>query len=115
MLMLTRNVGQNIVIGGNIRVGVASVTGNQVRLGIEAPKGVVIDREEIHQRRVAESLPAPALADPVDLFIKLNPSGLPEEHLVKGRGSFVDACTRAHYDVFLAGFKAAQGGRHAGA
>lgn len=54
MLMLSRNTGKSIVIGGNIRVTVASVNGQQVRLGIVAPAGVVVDREEIHLRRVAE-------------------------------------------------------------
>ncbi|AVF54172.1 carbon storage regulator [Pseudomonas fulva] len=54
MLMLSRNTGKSIVIGGNIWVTVASVNGQQVRLGIVAPAGVVVDREEIHQRRVTE-------------------------------------------------------------
>ena len=54
MLMLSRNIGKAVIIGGNIRVTVAQVNGCQVRLGIDAPRGVIIDREEIHQRRVAE-------------------------------------------------------------
>lgn len=54
MLMLSRNIGKAVIIGGNIRATVAQVNGYQVRLGIEAPRGVIIDREEIHQRRVAE-------------------------------------------------------------
>jgi carbon storage regulator len=52
--MLSRNIGKAVIIGGNIRVTVAQVNGCQVRLGIDAPRGVIIDREEIHQRRVAE-------------------------------------------------------------
>ena len=55
MLMLSRSPGKAIIIGGNIRVYVAQVTGLQVRLGIDAPKGVVVDREEIHARRTVES------------------------------------------------------------
>ncbi|WP_309475931.1 carbon storage regulator [Pseudomonas sp. B21-031] len=54
MLMLSRNIGKAVIIGGNIRVTVAQVNGCQVRLGIEAPRGVIVDREEIHARRVAE-------------------------------------------------------------
>jgi carbon storage regulator len=53
--MLSRSPGKAIIIGGNIRVYVAQVTGLQVRLGIDAPKGVVVDREEIHARRTVES------------------------------------------------------------
>lgn len=55
MLMLSRSQGKAIVIGGNIRVTVAQVHGNQVRLGIEAPHGVIVDREEIHRRRIADA------------------------------------------------------------
>jgi carbon storage regulator len=55
MLMLSRSPGKAIIIGGNIRVYVAQVVGLQVRLGIDAPKGVVVDREEIHARRTVES------------------------------------------------------------
>lgn len=54
MLMLSRNIGKAVIIGGNIRVSVVQVSGCQVRLGIEAPRGVIVDREEIHARRVAE-------------------------------------------------------------
>ncbi|MEC4024573.1 carbon storage regulator [Pseudomonas fulva] len=54
MLMLSRNIGKAVIIGGNIRVTVAQINGCQVRLGIDAPRGVIIDREEIHQRRIAE-------------------------------------------------------------
>ena len=50
MLVLTRLVGKSIVIGKNIRVTVLNVKGNQVRLGIEAPKDIPVHREEIYQR-----------------------------------------------------------------
>jgi carbon storage regulator len=55
MLILSRSPGKAIIIGGNIRVYVAQVVGLQVRLGIDAPKGVIVDREEIHARRIVES------------------------------------------------------------
>lgn len=55
MLILTRNIGRDdtIVINGNTRVKVLAVNGKQVRLGIEAPREVSVDREEIHERKLA--------------------------------------------------------------
>lgn len=50
MLVLTRRVGESMMIGKNIRVTVLNVKGNQVRLGIEAPKDIPVHREEIYQR-----------------------------------------------------------------
>lgn len=54
MLILTRRTGETIYIGeGPRRVAltVLGVKGNQVRLGIEAPRDIVVDREEIHERK----------------------------------------------------------------
>jgi len=51
MLVLSRRVGEEIVIGGTIRVTVLAVHGDRVRLGILAPKDVVVDREEVHAKR----------------------------------------------------------------
>ena len=51
MLVLTRRIGEEIVIAGNIRVTVVAVQGNKVRLGVAAPEGVTVDREEVHRRR----------------------------------------------------------------
>jgi carbon storage regulator len=50
MLILTRTVGETLVIGDNIRVVVIGVNRNQVRLGIEAPLDVSIHRSEIYDR-----------------------------------------------------------------
>ena len=50
MLVLTRKDGQAIVIDGQIRVTILAVSGNRVRLGITAPPGVQVNREEIHKR-----------------------------------------------------------------
>jgi carbon storage regulator len=49
MLVLTR-VGEEIIIGGEIRVIVTAVRGDRVRIGIDAPPSVRVDRQEIHQR-----------------------------------------------------------------
>ena len=51
MLVLTRGVGEQIVIAGDIRVTVVAVQGDKVRLGITAPESVRVDREEVHARR----------------------------------------------------------------
>ena len=51
MLVLTRRVGESIVIDDHITVQVISVKGDKIRLGIAAPPEVVIDRQEIHDRR----------------------------------------------------------------
>ncbi|OKQ02995.1 carbon storage regulator CsrA [Haemophilus influenzae] len=50
MLILTRKVGESILIGDDISITVLSVRGNQVKLGVEAPKEVSAHREEIYQR-----------------------------------------------------------------
>lgn len=54
MLILTRRVGESIVIGESIRITVLGVKGNHVRLGVQAPKDVPVDREEIHARKMVE-------------------------------------------------------------
>jgi carbon storage regulator len=51
MLVLTRQVGEEIVIDGDINVLVAGVEGGKVRLGISAPPEVTVDRMEVHDRR----------------------------------------------------------------
>ena len=51
MLVLTRRVGEEIVIDGNIRVMVVAVKGDKIRLGISAPPSVPVDRKEVHERR----------------------------------------------------------------
>ena len=51
MLVLTRRLGEEIVINGDIRVKVIMVQGEKVRLGITAPASVPVDRSEIHERR----------------------------------------------------------------
>jgi carbon storage regulator len=54
MLILTRRVGETLMIGGDVTVTVLGVKGNQVRIGINAPKNVPVHREEIFERIEAE-------------------------------------------------------------
>jgi carbon storage regulator len=50
MLILTRRVGETLMIGNDVAVTVLGVKGNQIRLGIEAPKDVPVHREEVYAR-----------------------------------------------------------------
>lgn len=50
MLILTRRVGETLMIGDEVSVRVLGVKGNQVRLGVNAPKDIAVHREEIYQR-----------------------------------------------------------------
>lgn len=50
MLILTRRVGETLMVGDEVSVTVLGIKGNQVRIGVNAPKDVAVHREEIYQR-----------------------------------------------------------------
>jgi carbon storage regulator len=64
MLILTRRVGETLMIGDEVTVTVLGVKGNQVRIGVRAPKTVSVHREEIYERIRAEQGGAQPDSDP---------------------------------------------------
>ncbi len=64
MLILTRRIGEAVIIGNDVTVTVLGVKGNQVRIGIDAPRDVSVHREEIFKRIREEADNADKPADP---------------------------------------------------
>jgi carbon storage regulator len=54
MLVLSRKIGEAIMVGDHIRITVENIRGRQVRLGIVAPDEVAVDRQEVHEKRMNE-------------------------------------------------------------
>ncbi len=83
MLILSRRPNESLRIGTHVVITVVGFNGNQIRLGISAPPNVVIDREEVHLRRIAEQIPtlspAAATLNPVAATLNsvVSPAGTP--------------------------------------
>jgi carbon storage regulator len=67
MLVLTRRVGEEIVIGGDIRITVVAIKGDRVRIGVSAPDFVRVDRQEVHERRLVQDVAEPSHHNVVSL------------------------------------------------
>ena len=62
MLILTRRVGESVHIGDQVKVKVLTVRGNQVRLGIDAPREIKVNRDEVLNPRVKDERKGPSAA-----------------------------------------------------
>jgi carbon storage regulator len=61
MLVLSRKIGEEIIIADTIHIMVVATKGDKVRIGISAPKDVVVDRQEVHEKRTRSSSGQPAV------------------------------------------------------
>ena len=66
MLVLSRRLGETLIIGDDVKITVLGISGNQVRLGIAAPKNVSVHREEVYRRIQDEMGQAPESVDAIN-------------------------------------------------
>lgn len=74
MLVLSRRVGEEIIINDNIRITVVAVKGDRIRLGVDAPKDVTVDRAEVHERRKEFDIVVPVTVPACDGDVPLGAS-----------------------------------------
>ena len=69
MLVLTRKIDESITIGHSITISVLEVKGNQVKLGVKAPKDVPINRTEVYEKIMSENIKASEAPADLDQFL----------------------------------------------
>lgn len=69
MLVLTRKIDESITIGHSITVSVLEVKGNQVKLGVKAPKNIPINRTEVYEKIMSENIKASQAPTDLDQFL----------------------------------------------
>ena len=77
MLILTRRIGESLIIGNNVKLTVCGISSNQVRISIEAPRNVSVHRKEIYDKILAGkdgNLPAIDAADDIVDAVKIIPT-----------------------------------------
>jgi carbon storage regulator len=79
MLILTRRVGETVMIGNDVTVTILGVKGNQVRVGVNAPRDVAVHREEIFERIKREERGEGSSARPA-VAMNGNSNGLEHDH-----------------------------------
>ena len=69
MLVLTRKTDESITIGHSIIISILEVKGNQVKLGVKAPKDIPINRTEVYEKIMSENIKASQAPDDLDQFL----------------------------------------------
>ena len=92
MLNLTRRIGETLVIGEEVKMTVLGVKGNQVRVGINAPREISIHREEIYRRMRTglDGTPMPSYSDAIDAGLIVGPRIYPSAAFIGPRGGHSD-------------------------
>lgn len=67
MLILTRKLGESIIIGDNIKIKVVEINNQQIRLGVDAPKDIIVHREEVYNK-IKEENKLSSTSDAVEVY-----------------------------------------------
>ncbi len=67
MLVLTRKIGEQIIVAGNIRISIVEVGLGRVKIGVDAPRSVTVDRGEIHDKKQGQEAPVGHIVEVPDI------------------------------------------------